>query len=144
MTFIDGTWLYYTLIEGRENCPIQRRFGVNWKKTHRVDYTKLVQIIAANLKQQLLQQSGASRLLDMVRSHVFTSIRDDSEADSHRVQMVSAFHASNFNVRLFSTDGRQEKCVDISLAVEMLYMATVVGAYDMAVIVTGDKDFLPG
>jgi uncharacterized LabA/DUF88 family protein len=37
----------------------------------------------------------------------------------------------------------QEKCVDISLAVEMLYMATVPDAYDVAVIITGDKDFMP-
>jgi uncharacterized LabA/DUF88 family protein len=37
----------------------------------------------------------------------------------------------------------EEKCVDISLAVEMLYMATVPGAYDVAVLVTGDKDFIP-
>ena len=37
----------------------------------------------------------------------------------------------------------QEKCVDISLAVEMLYMATVPNAYDIAVIVTGDMDFMP-
>ena len=39
--------------------------------------------------------------------------------------------------------GQQEKCVDISLAVEMLYMATVPDAYDVAVIITGDKDFMP-
>ena len=33
--------------------------------------------------------------------------------------------------------------MDISLAVEMLYMATVPDAYDVAVIITGDKDFMP-
>lgn len=36
-----------------------------------------------------------------------------------------------------------EKCVDIALAVEMLYMTTIPDAYDIAIIVTGDKDFLP-
>lgn len=35
---------------------------------------------------------------------------------------------------------QQEKCVDISLAVEMLFMATVPNAYDIGVIVTG---FIP-
>ena len=30
-----------------------------------------------------------------------------------------------------------------SLAVEMLYLATVPDAYDVAVIITGDKDFMP-
>ncbi len=37
----------------------------------------------------------------------------------------------------------QEKCVDIALAVEMLHYATVPDAYDLAVLVTGDKDFMP-
>lgn len=43
----------------------------------------------------------------------------------------------------FETKALQEKCVDIALAVEMLYMATIPGAFDLAVIVTGDKDFMP-
>jgi hypothetical protein len=33
--------------------------------------------------------------------------------------------------------------VDISLAVEMLYMSTVSDAFDIAVLVSGDKDFIP-
>lgn len=33
--------------------------------------------------------------------------------------------------------------MDIALATEMLYMSTVPDSYDIAVIVTGDKDFLP-
>lgn len=37
----------------------------------------------------------------------------------------------------------QEKCVDIALAVEMLSLAHVPGAYDIAVLVSGDKDFMP-
>ncbi len=36
-----------------------------------------------------------------------------------------------------------EKCVDISLAVEMMDLAHVPHAYDIAVIITGDLDFLP-
>jgi uncharacterized LabA/DUF88 family protein len=36
-----------------------------------------------------------------------------------------------------------EKCVDIALAVEMLYMSTVPESYEVAVIVSGDKDFVP-
>lgn len=43
----------------------------------------------------------------------------------------------------YVTASEQEKCVDIALAVEMLYMATVHDAYDIAVVVTGDKDFMP-
>jgi len=41
------------------------------------------------------------------------------------------------------THGLQEKCVDISLAVEMMHYASVPGAYDCAVLLSGDKDFMP-
>ena len=36
-----------------------------------------------------------------------------------------------------------EKCVDIALASEMLYLTTVPDAYDIGIIITGDKDFIP-
>ena len=39
--------------------------------------------------------------------------------------------------------GSQEKCIDISLAVEMMHYAAVPGAYDIAVLISGDKDFMP-
>jgi uncharacterized LabA/DUF88 family protein len=41
------------------------------------------------------------------------------------------------------TKGPWEKCVDTQMAVEMLHYATVPNAYDVAVLLTGDKDFLP-
>ena len=39
--------------------------------------------------------------------------------------------------------GGQEKCVDIALAVDMLHYATVPNAFDVAVLVSGDRDFIP-
>jgi len=38
---------------------------------------------------------------------------------------------------------RKEKCVDVALATKMLYLAALPGAYDVAVIVTGDRDYTP-
>jgi uncharacterized LabA/DUF88 family protein len=143
MVFIDGTWLYYTMVEGRESCPIQRRYGRDWKKSHRIDYRALTQLLASNIREQLYTQSGSDRVIDLVRTSVFTSTRDDTETDSLRLKMIQDFYSSNFEVHRFVTDGPQEKCVDISLAVEMLYMATVEDGYDVACILTGDKDFIP-
>lgn len=57
--------------------------------------------------------------------------------------MISDFQRMNFEVHHLLTEGAKEKCVDIALAVEMLYMATVPDGYDIAVIITGDKDFIP-
>ena len=50
---------------------------------------------------------------------------------------------ANYDVHMMETVGKGEKCVDIQLAVEMLHYATVPNAFDMAVILTGDKDFVP-
>ena len=106
MVFIDGTWLYYTMIEGRENCPIQRKYGIHWKRTHTIDYLKLTQLIATNLQEQIYAQSRAFRAVDIVRTYVFTSLRQDTEGDSYRQRMVIDMLSSNFEVHRFLTDGR--------------------------------------
>lgn len=40
-------------------------------------------------------------------------------------------------------DSRKEKCVDVDLATRMLYFAAVPGAYDIAILLTGDQDYVP-
>lgn len=57
-----------------------------------------------------------------------------------REQMISDLYKANFDVHIFETKNSQEKCVDISLAVEMLYLAIIPHSYDIAVIVTGTKN----
>lgn len=132
MIFMDATWFYYSAVEGREgSCPIQRKYGTAWRKTHRIDYIKLTQGIMSNLREQLTQQSGTQRTVDLVRTAVFTSLKEDTETDNWRARMLADLYASRFEVHRFVTEGVQEKCVDIALAVEMLYMATVAGAYDV-------------
>ncbi len=44
---------------------------------------------------------------------------------------------------MFTTEGEGEKCVDIAIAVEMLHMAGVEGAFDIGILLTGDSDFMP-
>ena len=39
-------------------------------------------------------------------------------------------------MHLLTHTGEQEKCVDISLAVEMLHYATIADSYDLAVLIT--------
>lgn len=38
---------------------------------------------------------------------------------------------------------KQEKCVDIALATELLYLSAMSDSFDIAVIVSGDRDYLP-
>jgi len=63
--------------------------------------------------------------------------------NSARHRMFDDMESLNFDVDQMVTEGQAEKCVDIKLAVEMLHYATVPDAYDIAVVVTGDKDFMP-
>ena len=81
--------------------------------------------------------------MEVVRSNVFTSMKKDTEANSSRRRMFDDMEALNFDVDQMITTGQAEKCVDIKLAVEMMHYATVPDAYDVAVICTGDKDFMP-
>jgi uncharacterized LabA/DUF88 family protein len=146
--FIDGTWLYYSLVVGRgENSgrgdPMVSAYGKNWQSTNKISYTKFPQIIAKNLRDQLRTKFGQNREVEVTRTSAFTSMREDTPTNGLRMKMVKSFYDSNYDVHKLVTRNRQEKCVDIMLAVEMLSMATVPEAYDIAVIVTGDKDFIP-
>lgn len=101
-------------------------------KSYRVDWHKLPQIIAKDIQKQILGQYNTHRYIDVVRTHVFTSMRADTSTDSHRHRLVTDFYSCNFDVHGLVTQGTAEKCVDISLAVEMLFLATVPDAYDIA------------
>jgi hypothetical protein len=55
------------------------------------------------------------------------------------MRMFRDMATANYDVHMMETIGKGEKCVDIQLAVEMLHYATTPNAFDMAVILTGDK-----
>lgn len=149
MIFIDGTWLYYSLLRGRDarngvqTCPVKRQYGEKWHSEFRVAFEKFPSVIANLLSQQLQDRKNHRCFVDVVRTYAFTSTFANTTDDSQRSEMIRDWHKANYDVTHLLTLGATEKCVDISLAVEMLSMATVPNAYDIAVIVTGDKDFIP-
>eukprot|EP00302_Diacronema_sp_CCMP2436_P041354 CAMPEP_0180034354 /NCGR_PEP_ID=MMETSP0984-20121128/29550_1 /TAXON_ID=483367 /ORGANISM="non described non described, Strain CCMP 2436" /LENGTH=224 /DNA_ID=CAMNT_0021959859 /DNA_START=1 /DNA_END=671 /DNA_ORIENTATION=- len=142
MLFIDGTWLYYSLFERGDRCAIRERFGPDWQKTHCVDVSQLPPMIAADIAAQLEESLGMPRGVEVVRTLVFTSYRQDVVAPL-RVALFQQMQDLLFEVHLGSFQGMQEKCVDIALAVELLHYATVPDAYDIGVLVSGDRDFIP-
>ncbi len=142
LVFIDGTWLYYSIVE-EIRTPIRKKFGNDWYDKYFIDWKKIPQIIASNLKQQLFLQSNILKPIDVVRTSVFTSSRPKTDSLGKRASMFSDLKQCNFDMHHFVTSGHVEKCVDISLAVEMVYMSAIPDAFDIAVIITGDKDFIP-
>ena len=82
--------------------------------------------------------------MEIVRASVFTSYKKTTDPNSFRVKMYNEMANANYDLHMLESVGNgPEKCVDISLAVEMLHYATVPNAYDVAILLSGDKDFIP-
>ncbi len=99
--FIDGTWLYYSLVAGRGTAssdPVARKFGTNWKKSYGIDWLKFPKLIADNISQQLKRQNSLRQGVEVTRTSVFTSLRADTASGDARELMVSDFRRANFDV----------------------------------------------
>lgn len=150
MLFIDGTWLYYSL---HRRGIIERKYGRNWRAKYSFDWAELPRVICEEMQKQVVTQgwdststmdgNTAQRPVEIVRACVFTSYKKNTMKHSDRVMMFEDMSKAGYDVHIMETVGDGEKCIDIQLAVEMLHYATVPGAYDVAILLSGDKDFLP-
>ena len=154
--FVDGTWLYYTMVLGRKRthgeggyCPMTAKFGPRWQSTHSFAWSKLPQVVASQLTRQLQTQHSTPRAVEVVRTSVYTSVLADTPIQGSRAAMIEDWYRSNFEVHMLTTPEAQgnatrtqEKCVDIMVACDLLYGACT-DSFDVGVLVTGDKDFIP-
>lgn len=103
--FIDGTWLFYSLVVGRteRSCPVKRIFGHKWKKYYNVDWIKLPIILEKNLNEQLKKRSLQPRQVEIVRTSVFTSLREDT-AHGIRRSMIDDFYKVHFDTHMYVMD----------------------------------------
>ncbi|MCZ8010451.1 MAG: NYN domain-containing protein [Gemmatimonas sp.] len=153
MVFIDGTWLSVTANRLADQHGLQGRTGGP------LDFGALPRVCAQAIAAQMASTTG----LDVVRTHYFGSIATNFDVvDQDAVQRRSEFFDSlrrhhRYEVYRFETDYRghrvrrtpgedgfvpQEKAVDVGLATALLEMAAV-SAYDIAIVVCGDRDFVP-
>jgi len=152
MIFIDGTWLY-------ANTPkLSEAYG---DPNFRVDFGKLPAVLA----QEIAAKAGLAEL-DVVRTYLFGSyaanydLRDEDAVMRRREFFDMLKEEYRYEVETFPINfmGRRirradrapgdsfepkEKCVDISLASAMLYLAAIPSAYDIGLAVIGDRDFAP-
>lgn len=149
MIFIDGTWLYH----GKD-------FISGGKSKFSIDYGKLPKAIA----NETIRELGVSDL-DIARVHLFGSYPINCAEDeldfAHRQKdfLMMLKSRYRYELRVFPVDykGRclrkedrdsddhfepKERCVDISLASSLLYHAAI-NSYDVAIVVLGNRDFLP-
>ncbi len=147
MVFIDGTWLYSNL----------RTLGEDFQ----VDYGKLPHVVGNQIAKKL-----GDRSVDIVRIFMFGSNATNFlDADKEMVKRRRIFYdvlreEYNYEVEVYLVDYRgrrlkrkdrhpdddfspEEKCVDIALASSMLYFAALPLAYDIAIVIGGDRDYVP-
>ena len=152
MLFIDGTWLY------SNTSRLANSYG---KPDFHLDYGRLPRVLADETSEQL-----GNLDVHVVRTYLFGSYAEncdpiDQEAVGRRLNFFSRLKEEyHYEVQLFPVDflgkrlrridrGPQddfdpkEKCVDIALATTMLYYAAMPHAYDVAIAVVGDRDFVP-
>ncbi len=152
MLFIDGTWLY-------SNTPrLAAEYGV---AELRLDYGLLPRVLGDEVAQQLGLKSA-----DVVRTFLFGSYAENVDPlDEETARRGHDFYNMlreefHYEVELFGIDYRgrhlrrvdrdvddpfepREKCVDIALATSLISYAAVAQAYDVAVVVLGDRDYVP-
>lgn len=153
MVFIDGTWLAFSANRLAEQHGVQGRTGGP------LDFGALPRVCAEEVAAQMAVTTG----LDVVRTHYFGSIATNFDpVDGDAVQRRSDFFDSlrrnhRYEVYRYETDYRghrvrrtpgddgfspPEKAVDVGLATALLEMAAV-SAYDIAIVICGDRDFVP-
>lgn len=136
--FIDGTWLYFGLVDKRNMGNISKSDHIGSE----TDWTQIPRIISENLTYQIQSKVNQIQSVDIVATSVFTSVREENKINLY-TKMVSQLKACKFDVHTYKSYGQAEKCVDIALASEMLYLATIPHVYDIAILVGGDIDFMP-
>jgi hypothetical protein len=163
MIFIDGTNLYYSLFVGGEDkgttkpSAVARKFGPNWFQNYFVDWTAFRHIIELRMTEDF---GTRDQSVVVSETRVYTSLKKNPYQRSPRVQFFNDMRSHLFNLHLTEWTTEAEKCVDVHLAVQMVEFAATGGsvmasstspgnpregthAYDIAVLVSGDKDFVP-
>ena len=152
MIFIDGSWLYH-------NLPTLRKLYGDPNFT--LDYGKLPRFLAVKAAELF-----RTAQVDPVRWFLFGSIPINYDPqDEGLVEDQQDFYDMlkedfHYEVELFPIDFRgrrirredrrpndpfqpKEKRVDIGLATALLYYAAIPFAYDVAITLLGDEDYVP-
>lgn len=152
MIFIDGTWLY------ANTGKLAADYG---RPDLQIDYGLLPEAVSRRVGDQL----GFTEI-DIVRTHLFASSPvnhdpQDSETVRRRLDFFNMLKEEHhYEVQVYPIDFRgrrvrsldrdpddhfepREKCVDIALATSLIYYAAIPQAYDVAITIIGDRDYIP-
>lgn len=139
MIFIDGSWLYKSRQVLFDTLDAESGFEI--------DYKRIPDIIA----QELAESLGLN--VDMVRTNYFGTIPVNKQG-YNPVKQRSFYEflsiQCGYDVDITEIDFRKEpeahpdeKWVNVGLSVSMMHYAMQPGAFDVAVLVGGDPDYVP-
>lgn len=152
MIFIDGTWIYSNL---------SKLAGTAGTADLHIDYGALPLVLADRVREEMRLSD-----VDIVRTFFFGSYPVDYDPrDDEAVQRTKEFFALlreefHYETELFPVSFRgnrlrkadrspdddfepREKQVDIALASALIAYAAMPGSYDVALLVIGDRDYVP-
>jgi len=139
MIFIDGSWLYHSRQALFESLGEESGFEI--------DYKRIPDIIAHQVANVLDSE------VDVVRTNYFGTIPVNKQGYNPTKQ--KAFYEflamqCAYDIEILEIDFRREpdaspddKWVNVALASSMTYLASLPGAFDMAVLVAGSADYIP-
>lgn len=139
MIFIDGSWLYKSRQILFDALEAEAGFEI--------DYKRIPDIIA----QELAESLGLN--IDVVRTNYFGTIPVNKQGYNPVKQRSFYDFLSvqcGYDIDIMEIDFRKEpdahpdeKWVNVGLAASMMQYATIPGAFDVAVLVGGDPDYVP-
>jgi uncharacterized LabA/DUF88 family protein len=145
--FIDGTWLWHNIMALKLDSSNKFDLGRLPVALSKYIATKLNAIITR--EGTILSTSIPSNVHE--QDKMFVSRRENflNTLEGKYGYIIQRYPIDFKGRRLYKQDRHpndrwepKEKCVDISVASSLLYHAAV-GTYDLAVLITGDKDFIP-
>lgn len=129
---MDGTWAYYAIyLRNRDRDEITKQYGNFWPANYFINWKKLPEIIASSLTADLKAQNPDNPVAEVVKVHAFTSMKNETWQEGHRFKMMNDLANADVEMHKYVTEGPHEKGVDISLAVDLIYLGTQ-NAYDIA------------
>lgn len=152
MIFVDGTWLY------ANTAKLAADYG---RTDLQIDYGLLPDAVSGKVRERL-----GLPTVDIVRTNLFASYPVnfdplDQEIVRRRTDFFDMLKEEyHYEIETYPIDFRgrhvrsidrdpadtfepREKCVDIALASAMLYYAAIPSAYDVAIVIIGDRDYIP-
>lgn len=133
--FIDGTWFL-------KNTPTTKLFKLDYANLYKYITTLLSQERNIDITNTMTQIVIGSAINVHPEDEEFRTIREKYILHMQNNASVTVF-PTNFKRNKISDNTVREKFVDVALASMLCYYASVPNVFDVAILLLGDRDFIP-